>query len=53
MTKKWTPARVGAWCVVVVAVLGGCHAPKSRDSDFVPFPELVSFEEFKICQLLE
>ena len=41
MTKKWTPARVGAWCVVVVAVLGGCHAAKSRDAEFVPFPERV------------
>ena len=53
MTKKWTPARVGAWCVVVVAVLGGCHAAKSRDAEFVPFPERVSIEEYISRQLPE
>ena len=53
MTKKWTPVRVGAWCVVVVAVLGGCHAAKSRDAEFVPFPERVSIEEYISRQLPE
>ena len=53
MAKKWTPARVGAWCVVVVAVLGGCHAAKSRDAEFVPFPERVSIEEYISRQLPE
>ena len=53
MTKKWTPVRVGAWCVVVVAVLGGCHAAKSRDAKFIPFPERVSIEEYTSRQLLE
>ena len=53
MTKKWTPVRVGAWCVVVVAVLGGCHAAKSRDAEFVPFLERVSIEEYISRQLLE
>ena len=52
MTKKWTPVRVGAWCVVVVAVLGGCHAAKSRDAEFVPFLERVSIEEYISRQLL-
>ena len=53
MTKKWTPVRVGAWCVVVVAVLGGCHAAKSHDAEFVPFPERVSIEEYISRQLPE
>ena len=53
MAKKRTPVRVGAWCVVVVAVLGGCHAAKSRDAEFVPFPERVSIEEYASRQLLE
>ena len=53
MAKKWTPVRVGAWCVVVVAVLGGCHAAKSRDAEFVPFPERVSIEEYISRQLPE
>ena len=53
MAKKWTPVRVGAWCVVVVAVLGGCHAAKSRDAEFVPFPQRVSIEEYTSRQLLE
>ena len=53
MTKKWTPVRVGAWCVVVVAVLGGCHAAKSRDAELVPFPQRVSIEEYTSRQLLE
>ena len=53
MAKKWTPARVGAWCVGVVAVLGGCHAAKSRDAEFVPFPERVSIEEYISRQLPE
>ncbi len=53
MTKKWTPARVGAWCVVVVAALGGCHAAKSRDAELVPFPQRVSIEEYTSRQLPE
>ena len=53
MTKKWTPVRVGAWCVAVVAVLGGCHAAKSRDAELVPFPQRVSIEEYTSRQLLE
>ena len=53
MAKKWTPVRVGAGCVVVVAVLGGCHAAKSRDAEFVPFPQRVSIEEYTSRQLLE
>ena len=53
MAKKWTPVRVGAWCVVVVAVLGGCHAAKSRDAELVPFAQRVSIEEYISRQLLE
>lgn len=53
MTKKWTPVRVGAGCVAVVAVLGGCHAAKSRDAELVPFPQRVSIEEYTSRQLLE
>ena len=53
MTKKWTPVRVGAGCVVVVALLGGCHAAKSRDAELVPFPQRVSIEEYTSRQLLE
>ena len=38
---------------MVVAVLGGCHAAKSRDAEFVPFPERVSLEEYISRQLPE
>lgn len=53
MTKEWTPARVGAWCAAVVAVLGGCHTAKSRGAEFVPFPQRTSIEKYTGRQLLK
>ena len=46
MTKKWTPARVGAWCVVVVAVLVICWMALMWFGGSVPFRDRQSLDEY-------
>ena len=46
MTKKWTPARVGAWCVAVAAVLVFCWLTLMRFGGVVPFRERQSLEAY-------
>ena len=46
MTKKWTPARVGAWCVVVVAVLVVCRLTLMWFGGSVPFRDRQSLDEY-------
>ena len=46
MTKKWTPARVGAWCVVVVAVLVVCWMALMWFGGSVPFRDRQSLDEY-------
>ena len=46
MTKKWTPARVGAWCVVVVAVLVFCWLALMWFGGSVPFRDRQSLDEY-------
>ena len=46
MTKKWTPARVGAWCVAVVAVLVVCRMALMWFGGSVPFRDRQSLDEY-------
>ena len=46
MAKKWTPARVGAWCVVVVAVLVICWMALMWFGGSVPFRDRQSLDEY-------
>ena len=46
MTKKWTPARVGAWCVVVVTVLVVCWMALMRFGGIVPFRDRQPLETY-------
>ena len=46
MTKKWTPARVGMWCVAVAAVLVFCWLTLMRFGGVVPFGERQSLEAY-------
>ena len=46
MTKKWTPARVGAWCVAVVAVLVFCWLALMWFGGSVPFRDRQSLDEY-------
>ena len=46
MTKKWTPARVGAWCVAVVAVLVVCRLTLMWFGGVVPFRDRQSLEAY-------
>ena len=46
MTKKWIPARVGAWCVVVVAVLVVCRLTLMWFGGSVPFRDRQSLDEY-------
>ena len=54
MTKKWTPARVGMWCVAVAAVLVFCWLTFMWFGGFVPFRErqsLVVYVDEKLPQV--
>jgi len=46
MAKKWTPARVGAWCVAVVAVLVICWLALMWFGGSVPFRDRQSLDEY-------
>ncbi|EFU60686.1 DUF4853 domain-containing protein [Actinomyces sp. oral taxon 180] len=46
MTKKWTPARVGAWCVAVVAVLVVCRMALMWFGGIVPFRDRQPLETY-------
>ena len=46
MAKKWTPARVGAWCVAVVAVLVVCWMALMWFGGSVPFRDRQSLDEY-------
>ena len=46
MTKKWTPARVGAWCVVVVTVLVVCRMALMWFGGIVPFRDRQPLETY-------
>ena len=46
MTKKWTPARVGMWCVAVAAVLVFCWLTLMWFGGVVPFRERQSLEVY-------
>ena len=46
MAKKWTPARVGAWCVAVVAVLVFCWLALMWFGGSVPFRDRQSLDEY-------
>ena len=46
MAKKWTPARVGAWCVAVVAVLVICWMALMWFGGSVPFRDRQSLDEY-------
>ena len=46
MAKKWTPARVGAWCVAVVAVLVVCWLTLMWFGGVVPFHDRQSLDEY-------
>ena len=46
MAKKWTPARVGAWCVAVVAVLVVCRMALMWFGGIVPFRDRQPLETY-------